>query len=65
MNKAQKAALAEKFAVEVLHLQPVEMQSTGWKCSSCGKFWAYSVPVKPPAPCECGGIAFEQIRVRH
>ena len=35
------------------------MLSTQWLCSQCGKLHVFDEPVRPPAPCECGGIAFE------
>lgn len=36
------------------------MVSTAWLCSNCCKLHTFPEPVRPPAPCECGGIAFEK-----
>lgn len=36
------------------------MVSTAWFCSTCCKLHTFSEPVRIPAPCECGGIAFEK-----
>jgi hypothetical protein len=36
------------------------MLSTSWYCCSCAKVHTFPEPVKCPAPCECGGIAFEK-----
>lgn len=37
------------------------MRSAAWRCSTCGKVFEFQSPVRPPAPCYCGGIAFEKI----
>jgi hypothetical protein len=36
------------------------MVSTKWFCSTCAKTHTFPEPVRPPAPCECGGISFEK-----
>jgi hypothetical protein len=36
------------------------MVSTHWFCSSCAKLHVSAQPVRPPSPCECGGICFEK-----
>ena len=36
------------------------MVSAAWFCSTCCKLHTFPEPVRPPAPCECGGIAFEK-----
>jgi len=36
------------------------MVSTAWFCPTCCKLHTFPEPVRPPAPCECGGIAFEK-----
>lgn len=36
------------------------MVSTEWLCSQCCKLYVFDKPVRPPAPCECGGLAFER-----
>jgi acetone carboxylase gamma subunit len=42
------------------------MTSTGWLCSNCKTLHEFDAPVRPPAPCRCGGIAFEKwARVAH
>lgn len=35
------------------------MLSRVWCCAICRKLYTFAKPVRPPAPCECGGIAFE------
>ena len=42
------------------------MTSTAWLCSACKRLHEFDAPVRPPAPCGCGGIAFEKrARVQH
>lgn len=36
------------------------MVSRSWSCTTCRKLHQFPEPVRPPAPCECGGIAFEK-----
>jgi len=36
------------------------MTSTAWLCSQCKTLHEFDAPVRPPAPCHCGGIAFEK-----
>ncbi len=36
------------------------MTSAAWLCSTCKRLHEFDTPVRPPAPCECGGIAFEK-----
>lgn len=36
------------------------MVSAKWFCSTCAKLHTFPEPVRAPAPCECGGIAFEK-----
>lgn len=36
------------------------MVSRAWFCPKCCKLHTFAEPVRPPAPCECGGIAFEK-----
>jgi hypothetical protein len=36
------------------------MVSRAWSCSTCRKLHQFPEPVGAPAPCECGGIAFEK-----
>jgi hypothetical protein len=36
------------------------MVSRAWFCSNCAKVHTFTQPVRVPAPCECGGIAFEK-----
>ena len=36
------------------------MTSVRWKCSKCLLVLDFDIPVKPPAPCQCGGIAFSK-----
>ena len=42
---------------------PRQMMMTSfiWQCSHCQKVFYFAQPVTPPAPCFCGGIAFEKI----
>ena len=42
------------------------MTSLAWLCSKCKTLREVEEPVRPPATCRCGGIAFEkQTRVAH
>lgn len=42
------------------------MTSTAWLCSACNRLHEFDEPIRPPAPCDCGGIAFEKRnRVEH
>lgn len=36
------------------------MTSKHWFCPTCAKLHTFATPVRPPAPCECGGIIFEK-----
>jgi hypothetical protein len=42
------------------------MTSVAWLCSGCKRLHEFDTPVRPPAPCECGGIAFvRRARTHH
>lgn len=42
------------------------MTSAAWLCSACKRLHEFDAPVRPPAPCGCGGIAFEKrARTQH
>jgi hypothetical protein len=42
------------------------MTSAAWLCSQCKMLHEFNEPVRPPAPCRCGGICFvKKARVTH
>ncbi len=42
------------------------MTSTAWLCIACKRLHEFDEPVRPPAPCGCGCIAFEKrARTQH
>lgn len=50
---------------EIISIAPAQparspMMSAKWFCCGCAKLHELPEPVRPPAPCECGGIAFEK-----
>lgn len=36
------------------------MMSAAWLCSMCLVLYEFNVPVRPPAPCDCGSVFFEK-----
>jgi len=45
---------------DVVVLASRMMTSAAWLCSTCKKLHEFDSPVRPPAPCACGGVFFEK-----
>jgi hypothetical protein len=60
MNKADVVALlGEPTRMYRAGVGP-RMLSNVWLCAVCYKLHSFPEPVEPPAPCQCGSIAFEK-----
>lgn len=58
MNKTEVVELLGNPDVVLPRL--AGMVSDAWLCSTCCKVHRSAAPIRPPSPCECGGVFFEK-----